>query len=58
MQMIPELGMRVLVRGTETGTVRYLGETQFAKGSWVGVALDDGFEGKNDGSGEQPRLAH
>jgi len=64
-RMLPEIDMRVLVRGTETGTVRFIGDTRFAqkdklgnpiqpvkyaKGPWVGVELDEEFEGKNDGS--------
>ncbi|KAG8122740.1 hypothetical protein E2320_018608 [Naja naja] len=31
------LGDRVLVGGTKTGVVRYVGETDFAKGEWCGV---------------------
>jgi len=45
-----EIGMRVKVRGTETGTVVYIGETRFARGMWVGIVMDEMYEGKNDGS--------
>ena len=43
------LGDRVLIGGTKVGHLRYLGTTDFAKGEWAGVELDDPI-GKNDGS--------
>lgn len=35
--------------GTKTGTLRYLGTTEFADGEWAGIELDEAV-GKNDGS--------
>jgi CAP-Gly domain-containing linker protein 1 len=42
------IGDRVTVSGYKTGTLRYLGTTDFASGIWAGVELDEPV-GKNDG---------
>lgn len=44
-----KIGDRVLVSGTKTGTLKYIGATDFAKGDWAGVELDE-KQGKNDGA--------
>ena len=44
-----KVGDRVLVSGTKAGVLRYIGPTEFAKGDWAGVALNEPL-GKNDGS--------
>lgn len=48
-----EVGDRVIVAstmaGTKTGTLRYLGPTEFAQGEWAGIELDAAI-GRNDGS--------
>jgi CAP-Gly domain-containing linker protein 1 len=47
-----KIGDRVSVNsnnGTKKGYLRYVGTTEFAKGDWAGVELDDKM-GKNDGS--------
>ncbi|KAL2089649.1 hypothetical protein ACEWY4_014337 [Coilia grayii] len=43
------IGDRVLVRKLQQGILRFKGQTNFAKGFWAGVELDDS-EGSNDGT--------
>ncbi|KAI8620574.1 dynein associated protein-domain-containing protein [Chytriomyces sp. MP71] len=40
------------------GVVRFVGTTEFAAGVWVGIELDDGVGGKNDGSVADKRRRH
>ena len=42
------VGDQVLVDGVKSGIIGFIGETQFARGIWVGVILDT-QEGKNNG---------
>lgn len=44
-----KIGDRVLVGGAKEGFLRYLGPTEFAKGVWAGVELEEPM-GKNDGA--------
>lgn len=43
------VGDRVVVGGSKAGVLRYVGVTDFAKGEWAGVELDEPL-GKNDGA--------
>ncbi|XP_062411595.1 centrosome-associated protein 350 isoform X2 [Sardina pilchardus] len=43
------IGERVLVRNLQLGTLRFKGQTRFAKGIWAGVELD-ASEGSNNGT--------
>lgn len=52
-----KLGDRVLVGGAKEGFLRYLGPTEFAKGVWAGVELEDPM-GKNDGAVSGKRCVH
>ncbi|EDQ85014.1 uncharacterized protein MONBRDRAFT_12256 [Monosiga brevicollis MX1] len=36
--------------GTRVGTARYVGNVGFKVGRWVGIELDEGLEGKNNGT--------
>ena len=45
-----KIGMRVLIPSSlKRGCVRFIGQTEFADGEWIGVELDTP-EGKNSGS--------
>lgn len=44
-----KIGDRVLVGGVKEGILRFLGPTEFAKGIWAGVELEEAL-GKNDGA--------
>uniref|UniRef100_A0A0B7BBC7 CAP-Gly domain-containing protein n=2 Tax=Arion vulgaris TaxID=1028688 RepID=A0A0B7BBC7_9EUPU len=44
-----KVGDRVLVSGSKQGILRFIGDTDFAKGVWAGVELEEPL-GKNDGA--------
>lgn len=45
-----KVGQRVEVTGKDAkGVVAYVGNTEFAPGTWIGVALDEA-KGKNNGT--------
>lgn len=44
-----KVGDRVIVNGSKSGTVAFIGEAKFKEGEWAGVILDT-LEGKNNGT--------
>ena len=50
-----KIGDRVLVAGLKEGILRFLGPTEFAKGVWAGIELEEPL-GKNDGAVSGKRL--
>ena len=52
-----KVGDRVVVSGTKIGILKYLGETDFAKGEWAGIELEEPL-GKNDGAVAGKRLVN
>jgi dynactin 1 len=44
-----KLGQRVEIADGRQGIVRFVGETEFKEGEWLGLELDND-SGKNDGS--------
>ena len=53
---LPDVGASVLVRN-QRGTVRFVGETDFAEGVWIGLELERPV-GRNDGSVQGVRYIH
>uniref|UniRef100_A0A158P6T7 CAP-Gly domain-containing protein n=1 Tax=Angiostrongylus cantonensis TaxID=6313 RepID=A0A158P6T7_ANGCA len=51
-----DIGDRVVVSGGKHGSVRFIGETEFAQGIWAGIELEQPL-GKNDGS-IQKKVSH
>ncbi len=43
------VGQIIQLSDGRTGVVRFVGQTHFAQGDWIGIELEDG-SGKNDGS--------
>lgn len=52
-----QVGDRVLVGGAKTGLLKYIGKTDFAKGIWAGIELEEAI-GKNDGAVAGKRYVH
>jgi hypothetical protein len=46
----PQVGDRVVLETGAKGTLKFLGETSFKKGSWAGIELDELGTGKNSGA--------
>ena len=50
LQLGLEIGERVVTQEGNRGVLRYLGTTEFAKGIYAGIDLDEENTGRNDGS--------
>ena len=50
LQLGLEIGERVVTKDGNRGILRYLGTTEFARGIYAGIELDEENTGKNDGS--------
>eukprot|EP00043_Microstomoeca_roanoka_P008632 m.82988 g.82988 ORF g.82988 m.82988 type:complete len:639 (+) comp14326_c2_seq1:555-2471(+) len=53
---LPQVGDLVMsLDGSRRGVARFIGETHFKSGTWIGIELEPGLEGKNDGQVDDKR---